>query len=647
MMETLLINIDARFKKMDIIDATHRFTLENMLKKMESIDNKITENSNNLASLISTIKSLDAKLKPDSKYESPHAVGSKLQSLDTKISVLSSKINQLKENILDNRLNQKNETGDLLELSSERRHIVTTPDGKMLHQTTSSKLENDLESVKGTLRGLDSKLQSQSDKMANTITNLMQTIADIREAVLDSPTDVPGINVTNSTASETGFASTSDFSTKPIKFERFGRKLRPLMHVIAKLDDIYTAIVNTRHSIDDTRQKSDQLLTRSYHTTQALTDVKYDLYYQTSKIIDNLGQVEQWLRDQTGSSSSLDPKLNSELRELLDKVDDEVTKARITQKLSEFVEKNISGDDILPFFTLPPPTKPIDEIVADSTFVTPQNSTNFLSNLAYLQTCPFQEHPGINCADLKNRGVTKSGIYYLRIKGTTYWFMKVYCEMETAGGGWTVIQRRHDYGEPHESFNRDWNEYKNGFGDLSKEFWLGNENIFMLTNQDEYTLRIDLEDFDGNKRYAEYSKFKMSSEVENYKLEIGGYDGTAGDSLNDPWYGSNLSPFSTYNRDNDRSSLNCASMLRGGWWWRSCGRGLNGLYLNDANDLAARQGIVWFRWRGWDYNLKRAQMMIRPKEYQPENEQPTTTQNSEIDTSSITTEILHNSSIEK
>ena len=42
--------------------------------------------------------------------------------------------------------------------------------------------------------------------------------------------------------------------------------------------------------------------------------------------------------------------------------------------------------------------------------------------------------------------------------------------------------------------------------------------------------------------------------------------------------------------DNDRSSLNCASMLKGGWWWKSCGRGLNGLYLNDPNDLTARQG---------------------------------------------------------
>ena len=34
-------------------------------------------------------------------------------------------------------------------------------------------------------------------------------------------------------------------------------------------------------------------------------------------------------------------------------------------------------------------------------------------------------------------------------------------------------------------------------------------------------------------------------------------------------------------------------MLKGGWWWKSCGRGLNGLYLTDPQDLTARQGIPY------------------------------------------------------
>lgn len=102
--------------------------------------------------------------------------------------------------------------------------------------------------------------------------------------------------------------------------------------------------------------------------------------------------------------------------------------------------------------------------------------------------------------DLLNAGMRQSGVYYLQIRGTTYWFLKVFCEQEIGDGGWTVIQRRDDFGEPRENFNRDWADYKNGFGDPAKEFWLGNENIYMLTNNEDYALRVELEDFEGNKR---------------------------------------------------------------------------------------------------------------------------------------------------
>ena len=69
------------------------------------------------------------------------------------------------------------------------------------------------------------------------------------------------------------------------------------------------------------------------------------------------------------------------------------------------------------------------------------------------------------------------------------------------GFDWQVIQRRDDYGEDRENFNRDWDDYKSGFGNPDGEFWLGNENIYMLTNAEDYSLRVELEDFEGNIRY--------------------------------------------------------------------------------------------------------------------------------------------------
>jgi hypothetical protein len=80
---------------------------------------------------------------------------------------------------------------------------------------------------------------------------------------------------------------------------------------------------------------------------------------------------------------------------------------------------------------------------------------------------------------------------------------KVFCDMDTDDGGWTVFQKRDDF-ELEEDFYRTWLEYKRGFGDLEREFWLGNDRLSMLTNQDLYQLRIDLEDFDGDKRFAHY-----------------------------------------------------------------------------------------------------------------------------------------------
>ena len=71
-----------------------------------------------------------------------------------------------------------------------------------------------------------------------------------------------------------------------------------------------------------------------------------------------------------------------------------------------------------------------------------------------------------------------------------------------------VIQRRDDYGEPRENFNRDWADYKRGFGNLSREFWLGNDNIHQLTKSGDKKLRVELESFDGRTAWAEYNTFR-------------------------------------------------------------------------------------------------------------------------------------------
>ena len=99
----------------------------------------------------------------------------------------------------------------------------------------------------------------------------------------------------------------------------------------------------------------------------------------------------------------------------------------------------------------------------------------------------------------------------------------VLCDQTTAGGGWTVFQKRLDGSV---DFYLNWSDYKHGFGNLSGEFWLGNDKIHRLTSEIyNKRLRVDLEDFEGNTSYAEYHTFGVMSESDKYKLILGNYSG--------------------------------------------------------------------------------------------------------------------------
>ena len=130
--------------------------------------------------------------------------------------------------------------------------------------------------------------------------------------------------------------------------------------------------------------------------------------------------------------------------------------------------------------------------------------------------------------------------------------------MDTDGGGWIVFQRRLDGSV---DFNRNWTEYKSGFGDLSGEHWLGNEILVNLTSDDSqgtWTIRIDLEAWNKETAFAKYTDFKIVGD--KYSLQLGGYDvsSTAGDSLD---YHGGMA-FSTWDKDN----ANCAVDV-GAWWY--------------------------------------------------------------------------------
>ncbi|CAC5376391.1 Fibrinogen-like protein 1,Ryncolin-2,Tenascin-X,Angiopoietin-2,Ficolin-2,Ryncolin-1,Tenascin-R,Ryncolin-3,Ficolin-1,Fibroleukin,Angiopoietin-4 [Mytilus coruscus] len=160
-----------------------------------------------------------------------------------------------------------------------------------------------------------------------------------------------------------------------------------------------------------------------------------------------------------------------------------------------------------------------------------------------------------------------------------------------------MIQRRQDGST---EFYRDWSDYKNGFGSLKGEHWLGNDNIFTIVNGKSYKLRIDIEDWSGEWRYAQYEIFKIADESEEYKLTLAGYSGNAGDAMLDNVIQEiNLTGqiFSTRDRDNDIwPNGQCTSSRRSGWWFKMCSYcNPNGIYFPET--VPGSFGIYWYPWK--------------------------------------------------
>nr|XP_006111615.1 fibrinogen alpha chain [Pelodiscus sinensis] len=240
-------------------------------------------------------------------------------------------------------------------------------------------------------------------------------------------------------------------------------------------------------------------------------------------------------------------------------------------------------------------------------------------------------YTGTDCDDIRQKHTSgaKSGIFRIKPAGSDKVF-SVYCDQETTLGGWLLIQQRLDGSV---NFNRTWQDYKKGFGSMDGkgkgEFWLGNENIHLLTQKDT-VLRVELEDWDGNEAYAEYN-IHVGSESDGYVLSVSAYEGTAGDALiigsveEGIEYTAHANmKFSTFDRDSDQWEENCAEVYGGGWWYNNCqAANLNGIYYQGGQydprnnvPYEIENGVVWIPFRASDYSLKVVRMKIRPIETQ-------------------------------
>ncbi|XP_072175208.1 ryncolin-2-like [Diadema setosum] len=192
-----------------------------------------------------------------------------------------------------------------------------------------------------------------------------------------------------------------------------------------------------------------------------------------------------------------------------------------------------------------------------------------------------------DCFEMKNAGCVTSGVYTVNI-GPEMVPVDVYCDMVLDGGGWLLFQRRLDGSV---DFDLDWSNYKAGFGNLSGEFWLGNDNIHLLAQQQDYGLRIDLEARSGSTTNSTASEFYVADETDNFRLIVDGLGGNARDALSYI----NATEFSTRDRDNDPSSKSYAVDNRGGFWYGSVVRAaLNSPYERVSVGSKGSAFVSWY-----------------------------------------------------
>ncbi|XP_043398291.1 angiopoietin-2 isoform X3 [Chelonia mydas] len=366
------------------------------------------------------------------------------------------------------------------------------------------------------------------------------------------------------------------------------------------------------------------LLNQTAEQTRKLTDVEAQVLNQTTRLELQLlehslstNKLERQISDQTNEITKLQEKNSFLEKKVLDMEDKHTFQLQSIKDEKDQLQVLVSRQNSI-----------IEELEKQLVTATVNNSVlqkqqhdlmETVHNLLTMIATPNSAKNNFvakeeqirfkDCAEAFKSGLSTSGIYTLTVPNSAE-EKKTYCDMESSGGGWTVIQQRKDGSV---DFHRTWKEYKMGFGDPAGEYWLGNELVSQLTNQKRYVLKIHLKDWEGNEAYSLYEHFYLASEELKYRIHLKGLTGTAGkiSSISQPG-----NDFSTKDADNDKCICKCSQMLTGGWWFDACGpSNLNGMYYPLRQNTNKFNGIKWYYWKGSGYSLKATSMMIRPADF--------------------------------
>lgn len=185
-----------------------------------------------------------------------------------------------------------------------------------------------------------------------------------------------------------------------------------------------------------------------------------------------------------------------------------------------------------------------------------------------------------DCEELYQSNIRHSGVY--RISPDNIHFIDVYCDMDNYGG-WIVLIRRTN---AILNFTRGWNDYVTGFGDFNTDFWLGLDNIHLLTNPGVDVMFEGVTKDTSENVWMKYHNFIVDGAGTNYTMHVNpnGTYSTVASRLNyDTENGFGYHNGGQFSSNIDRNHVSsCANQYGGSWWHIDC---WEVLITNDYNKM--------------------------------------------------------------
>ncbi|KAK0065256.1 BpFREP12.13 [Biomphalaria pfeifferi] len=520
------------------------------------------------------------------------------------IQKLLRQVDKEKENILENKQNIYHIQEDI---NSKQQTIISIKDGLDTNRQNINTIKDDLESSRQNIKSITDDLNAtrqsiasyddESNSLRQMLNNVQSDLSICKESIQSFSNDLD----TNkqSIASHNDELNTFGQIVNSLKDDLRTNK-QSLQSITDKVNTNKQNINQLKENLESNKQKIQSITDEVNTNKDNINQLKENLELNKQKI--------QSITDEVNTNKDNINQLRENLKSNKQKIQnmtDEVTTNK--DNINQLKENLKSNKQNIQNITKGVNTNRQNIINLNKDVKTSQQSFSKLeatleTQLTNLSTALTQtwekimKGPPTSCREINS--------FQERVTVTLTSGLKVMCDTKTDGGGWIIFQRRIN-GKV--DFYRGWKEYRDGFGDYNiGEFYLGNENIFNLTSTGQYDLRIDLE-FNNKKYFAQYENFKILSESEKYKLQIGKYSGYAGDELS--YHNSNF--FTTFDRDNDvGSDVNCAEESSGAWWYNHCHHS----NLNGQWGRTSHKGMNWAYFTGLSNSVTFTEMKIKERE---------------------------------